>query len=54
MTDVDMQKKGNNNQYSPQVNEFTRKLAKILVEQIKHDLEVKKSRLKITSTEAVG
>lgn len=53
MTDLDMQKKDNNNQYSPQVNEFTRKLAKILVEQIMQDLEVKKSKLKITSMEAV-
>lgn len=53
MKDLHTQEKSNNNQYSPQVHEFTRKLAKILVEQIMHDLEAKKSKLEISSGETV-
>lgn len=48
MTNSKKQERSENNQYSPQANDFTKKLAKILVMQIKSDLEQKRNNLKIS------
>ncbi len=53
MRNSDSQEKRNKSQYLSQESEFTRKLAKILVKQIKHDIEVKNSKLRSPQVEVI-